>query len=117
MSAVRSKLARILGITSAAWIAAAAQAAYPERPIRIVVPLPTGVAARHIPMNGSTESVTAVAGSQVDYTITAITNALPMIHAGKLRALGVTGPGRHPARRIGAAQPRNGAPARRSGHA
>lgn len=55
----------------------------------------TATTARHIPMKGSTESVTAVAGNQVDYTITAITNALPLITAGKLRALAVTGPGRH----------------------
>ena len=46
-------------------------------------------------MKGSTESVTAVAGNQVDYTITAITTALPLITAGKLRALGATGPTRH----------------------
>ncbi|MGH8618040.1 MAG: Bug family tripartite tricarboxylate transporter substrate binding protein [Burkholderiales bacterium] len=48
----------------------------------------TGTTARHIPMKGSTESVTAVAGSQVDYTITSITNALPLIQSGKLKALG-----------------------------
>lgn len=48
----------------------------------------TGTAARHIPMKGSTESVTAVAGNQVDYTITSITNALPLIQSGKLKALG-----------------------------
>lgn len=50
---------------------------------------------RHIPMKGSTESVTAVAGSQVDYTITAASNALPLMQAGKLRALAVAGPRRH----------------------
>ncbi|HEV7821615.1 MAG TPA: tripartite tricarboxylate transporter substrate binding protein [Burkholderiales bacterium] len=55
----------------------------------------TGTAARHIPMKGSTESVTAVAGSQVDYTITAVSNALPLIQAGKLRPLAATGPRRH----------------------
>lgn len=51
--------------------------------------------ARHIPMKGSTESVVAVAGQQVDYTITAVTNALPLIQASKLRALGTTGSKRH----------------------
>ena len=56
----------------------------------------TGITARHIPMKGSTESVTAVAGSQVDYTITAISNALPLIQGGKLRPLASTGPKRHP---------------------
>jgi tripartite-type tricarboxylate transporter receptor subunit TctC len=55
----------------------------------------TGTAARHIPMKGSTESVTAVAGNQVDYTITAISNALPLIQGGKLRPLASTGPQRH----------------------
>ena len=54
-----------------------------------------GAAARHIPMKGSTESVTAVAGSRVDYTITAISNALPLIQGGKLRPLASTGPQRH----------------------
>lgn len=48
----------------------------------------TGTSARHIPMKGSTESVTATAGAQVDYTITSVTNALPLIQSGKLRALG-----------------------------
>ena len=56
----------------------------------------TGAAARHIPMKGSTESVTAVAGNQVDYTVTAISNALPLIQGGKLRPLASTGPKRHP---------------------
>ena len=55
----------------------------------------TGIHARHIPMKGSTESVTAVAGSQVDYTVTAVSNALPLIQAGKLRPLAATGPRRH----------------------
>ena len=55
----------------------------------------TGISARHIPMKGSTESVTAVAGNQVEYTITAVSNALPLIQAGKLRALATTGPKRH----------------------
>jgi tripartite-type tricarboxylate transporter receptor subunit TctC len=55
----------------------------------------TGSAARHIPMKGSTESVTAVAGNQVDYTITAISNAVPLIQGGKLRPLASTGPRRH----------------------
>jgi tripartite-type tricarboxylate transporter receptor subunit TctC len=47
----------------------------------------TGTTARHIPMKGSTESVTATAGAQVDYTITSITNALPLIQSGKLKPL------------------------------
>lgn len=55
----------------------------------------TGVSARHIPMKGSTESVTAVAGAQVDYTITTLSNALPLINSGRLKALAVTGAKRH----------------------
>ena len=51
----------------------------------------TGTAARHIPMKGSTESVIATVSSQVDYTITAVTNALPLINAGKLRPLASAG--------------------------
>jgi tripartite-type tricarboxylate transporter receptor subunit TctC len=39
--------------------------------------------------------VTAVAGGQVDYTVTAVSNALPLIQAGKLRPLAATGPRRH----------------------
>jgi tripartite-type tricarboxylate transporter receptor subunit TctC len=38
-------------------------------------------------MKGSTESVTATAGAQVDYTITSITNALPLIQSGRLKPL------------------------------
>ena len=55
----------------------------------------TNTTARHIPMKGSTESVTAVAGAQVDYTITTLSNALPMINSGRLKALAVTGAKRH----------------------
>lgn len=51
----------------------------------------TGTSARHIPMKGSTESVIATVSSQVDYTITAVTNALPLINAGKLRPLASSG--------------------------
>lgn len=55
----------------------------------------TSTRARHIPMKGSTESVAAVAGSHVDFTVTAITNALPLIQAGRVKPLAVTGPKRH----------------------
>ena len=55
----------------------------------------TGMSARHIPMKGSTESVTATAGGQVDYTITAISNALALIQGGKVRPLATTGAQRH----------------------
>ena len=56
---------------------------------------PSSASARHIPMKGSTESVTAVAGAQVDYTLTTITNALPLIQSGRLKPLAVTGTKRH----------------------
>lgn len=55
----------------------------------------TGVVTRHIPMKGSTESVAAVAGAHVDYTVTAVTNALPLIQGGKVKPLGTTGSQRH----------------------
>ncbi len=55
----------------------------------------TGTSSRHIPMKGSTESVTAVAGAHVDYTITSVSNALPLIQGGRVKALGTTGPKRH----------------------
>lgn len=55
----------------------------------------TGTQARHIPMKGSTESVTAVAGAQVDYTITTLSNALPLVNSGRVKALAVTGARRH----------------------
>ena len=55
----------------------------------------TNTTARHIPMKGSTESVTAVAGAQVDYTITTLSNALPLIGSGRLKVLAVTGAKRH----------------------
>jgi tripartite-type tricarboxylate transporter receptor subunit TctC len=46
-----------------------------------------GIATRHIPYKGSTESVTATVGGQVDFTITSIFNALPLIQSGKARPL------------------------------
>lgn len=55
----------------------------------------TSTTARHIPMKGSTESVTGVAGNQVDYALTAISNTLALIQSGKLKALASTGPIRH----------------------
>ena len=55
----------------------------------------TATSARHIPMKGSTESVAAVVGNQVDYTVTAISNALPLIQGGRLRPLASTGTKRH----------------------
>jgi tripartite-type tricarboxylate transporter receptor subunit TctC len=55
----------------------------------------TGTSARHIPMKGSTESVAAVAGGHVEYTITSVSNALPLITAGRVKPLGVTGQKRH----------------------
>lgn len=48
----------------------------------------------HIPYKGSSEFVTATAAGQIDLSFPSIPSALPLIEAGKLRALAVTSPGR-----------------------
>ena len=55
-----------------------------------------GVEANHVPYKGATESTNAVIGKQVDFTLAITSVALPQIESGKLTALAVTSPQRHP---------------------
>ncbi|MFO1329408.1 MAG: tripartite tricarboxylate transporter substrate binding protein [Rubrivivax sp.] len=55
-----------------------------------------GVEATHVPFKGATESVNAVIGKQVDFALAISSVALPQVQAGKVVALAVTGPQRHP---------------------
>ncbi|MEI6116968.1 MAG: tripartite tricarboxylate transporter substrate binding protein [Burkholderiales bacterium] len=50
----------------------------------------THTKAKHIPYKGNTPAVTDTAGGQVDFTCQGSAGVLPMIKAGKLRALAVT---------------------------
>ncbi len=56
----------------------------------------TGVDMLHIPYKGSAPAVTDLLGGQVNMMFDNIPSSLPHIRAGKLRALGVTGPKRSP---------------------
>lgn len=55
-----------------------------------------GVSATHVPFKGATESVNAVIGKQVDFALAISSVALPQVQAGKVVALAVSGPQRHP---------------------
>ncbi len=46
--------------------------------------------ALHVPFKGAVESINAILGGQIDFTIGVLGAAMPQIKAGKLRALGVT---------------------------
>lgn len=50
--------------------------------------------ALHVPFKGAVESINAILGGQIDFTIGVLGAAMPQIKAGKLRALGVTTAGR-----------------------
>lgn len=54
----------------------------------------TNTRARHVPYKGNTPAVTDVIAGQVDFTCQGAPGVLPMVKAGKLRALAVTGPER-----------------------
>jgi tripartite-type tricarboxylate transporter receptor subunit TctC len=51
----------------------------------------TNTRARHVPYKGNTPAVTDVIAGQVDFTCQGAPGVLPMVKAGKLRALAVTG--------------------------
>lgn len=51
----------------------------------------TGIDTVHIPYKGSRPALTDVIGGQADYAFDSMVLALPMIQAGKLRAIAVTG--------------------------
>lgn len=53
-----------------------------------------GVNARHVPYKGAAQALTDTIGGQVQFTVAGISTARAHIQAGRLRALGVTGPKR-----------------------
>jgi len=56
-----------------------------------------GISMQHIPYKGSLPALTDVMGGQADLAFDSMVVALPLVKAGKLRALAVTGPQRSPA--------------------
>ncbi|HTD90530.1 MAG TPA: tripartite tricarboxylate transporter substrate binding protein [Burkholderiales bacterium] len=57
----------------------------------------TGARMTHIPFKGSAPSVIALVGGQVDLSFSTVAVTLPQLKAGRIRALAVTSPQRHPA--------------------
>ncbi len=55
-----------------------------------------GIDLTHVPYMGAAQALTAVVGGHTDYYFDNISNALPLIRSGKLRALGVTSKARAP---------------------
>ena len=53
-----------------------------------------GVSARHVPYKGAAQALTDTIGGQVQFTVAGISTARAHIAAGRLKALGVTGPQR-----------------------
>ena len=53
-----------------------------------------GVNARHVPYKGAAQALTDTIGGQVQFTVAGISTARAHIQAGRLKALGVTGPTR-----------------------
>lgn len=53
-----------------------------------------GLQAVHVPYRGSAPALVDAAGGQVQFLTDTVNSALPLIHAGRLRALAVTGPRR-----------------------
>ena len=53
-----------------------------------------GVTARHVPYKGAAQALTDTIGGQVQFTVAGIATAAGHIRAGRLKALGVTGPKR-----------------------
>ena len=49
-----------------------------------------GIELNHVPFKGGSPTMTALAGGQLDMAIDLVPNALPLIQAGKIRALAVT---------------------------
>lgn len=56
-----------------------------------------GVDAVHVPYRGAPEIITSVMGGSALFGFPTLSTAVPLVRAGKVRALGVTGPKRNPA--------------------
>ncbi len=57
----------------------------------------TGARMAHIPFKGSAPSVIALVGGQIDLSFSTMAITLPQVKAGRIHALAVTSPKRHPA--------------------
>ncbi|EHP42167.1 extra-cytoplasmic solute receptor family protein 77 [Cupriavidus basilensis OR16] len=55
-----------------------------------------GLVFLHVPYKGAVESVNALRGGQIDFSVLVLSTALPLIKVGTLRALAVTTPARVP---------------------
>jgi tripartite-type tricarboxylate transporter receptor subunit TctC len=56
----------------------------------------TGTTMVHVPFKGAAESLTALIAGQTDLQFASLSSAIPLMQAGRLRALGVTSPKRSP---------------------
>lgn len=56
-----------------------------------------GIKAVHVPFKTGNETDTAMIAGEVQYTIASLATSLPLIQAGRIKALAVTGEGRDPA--------------------
>jgi tripartite-type tricarboxylate transporter receptor subunit TctC len=56
-----------------------------------------GVNILHVPYKGAPASLTALAGGEIDFSISSMSSTLPLVRGGRLRALGVSSPERYPA--------------------
>lgn len=50
-----------------------------------------GISLRHVPYKGGAQAITDTAGGHVNIAMTAVPTAVPLVNAGKLKALAVTG--------------------------
>lgn len=55
-----------------------------------------GIKAVHVPFKTGNETDTAMIAGEVQYTIASLATSLPLIQAGRIKALAVTGEGRDP---------------------
>jgi tripartite-type tricarboxylate transporter receptor subunit TctC len=73
-------------------------AAWPAKPIRLVygeiLAKDHGVSLTHVPYKGEQPAIADVIGGNLDVTFASPVGAKPMMSAGKLKALGMTGPAR-----------------------
>lgn len=82
---------------------------YPNRPVRLILPFPTGnhlsaelfklsagVDIVHVPYKGSSQAITDVIAGQVQIWFINLLPAMPHVRAGRIRALAVTGARRSP---------------------
>lgn len=55
-----------------------------------------GINVLHVPYKGAPASLTALMGGEIDFSFSSLSSTLPLVRAGRLRALGVSSPQRWP---------------------